>query len=356
MISLDDTGEIKNLDSGNVIGSLVSLASQLKEAWYGARLVRMPGDYREVRNIVVPGMGGSGLGAHLIRSVFDLPLPLQIVNDYVLPSFVGKDTLVIVSSYSGGTEETIATFRGALEKGAKVVGITSGGNLATFLREKNLPVYQFDPKYNPCGQPRMGLGYSVGGILGLLNQLGLVKLLDPELEKAIGYIKTSDSSFGLGESISNNPAKAMATKLIGKTPIIIAAEFLAGNAHIFANQINENAKTFAAYFLLPEIDHHLLEGISLPDGLGEKIKFFFLETALYSEKIKQRVKITKEVLAKADIESISYNTKGTSKVEASFETLAFSSWASFYLAILNEIDPTPVPNVDFFKEQLAKFA
>lgn len=356
MAGLDDLQKIKELDGANIIGSLEGLADQLRVGWQDSRSVKIPAEYKRVQNIVVTGMGGSGLGAPLIRSVFDLSLPLQIVNDYTLPAFVDDKTLVIVSSYSGGTEETISTFKDALEKGAKVVGITSGGKLATLLQEKGFPVYQFDPRYNPCGQPRMGLGYSVGGILGLLSQLGLVKLSDQEMEKAASYIKTISSSFGLEATTDKNPVKTIATRLIGKIPIIIAAEFLAGNAHIFANQTNENAKTFAAYFILPEIDHHLLEGIRFPEGLGEKIKFVFLETGLYSEKIKQRVKITKEVLARASIESISYNIKGSSKIEASFEALAFSSWASFYLAILNEIDPTPIPNVDFFKEQLAKFA
>ncbi|OGY22700.1 MAG: hypothetical protein A2126_03835 [Candidatus Woykebacteria bacterium GWB1_45_5] len=356
MSNLDDSKKIKELDKENALGSLRGMVDQLKTSWQGSKLVKIPPEYKEVQNIVVTGMGGSGLGGHFLRSVFDIPLPLQIVNDYRLPSFVGEKTLVVVSSYSGGTEETIAALGAALEKKAKIIGVTSGGKLAQDLKQANLPFYQFDPKYNPCGQPRMGLGYSVGGILGFLSQLGLVRLPDLEMEEITNHVASVGLAFDLDSDLEKNPAKAAASKLVGKIPAIVAAEFLVGNAHIFANQVNESAKTFAAYFLLPEINHHLLEGIRFPEGLGEKTKFVFLESGLYSKKIKTRVKITKEVLARAGIESIAYNIKANEKTLAGFEALLFSSWTSFYLAVLNEIDPTPIPNVDFFKEQLAKFA
>src|SRR4030065_115164 len=196
-------------------------------------------------------MGGETLGPHLIRSVFNVSLPLQIVSDYLLPSFVDENTLVIVSSYSGTTEEVLSVLEDSLKRRAKIIGIGSGSKLIENLKSASLPYYQFDPQYNPCG----------------------------------------------------------------KTPIGVSAEFLAGNAHIFANQINENAKTFSAYFLLPDINHHLLEGIRFPANLGEKIKFAFLETALYSEKIKARLRITKEVLAKAGIDSVSYSLESDDKVQ-----------------------------------------
>lgn len=296
------------------------------------------------------------MGAHLVRSAFDISLPLQIVNDYKLPSFVNQNSLVFVSSYSGTTEETIAALGDALKKGARIVGIASGGVLIEILKKENKPFYQLDPKYNPCGQPRMGLGYLVGALLGFLSRLGFISFSDQNMEKVFAALSKSASLFGIDCEVNQNPAKKTAQNLLGKIPVIVAAEFLAGNAHIFANQINESAKTFAAYFLLPEINHHLLEGTRFPGNLGERIKFVFLESALFSEKIKARIKITKEVLSRSAIESVSYNINGGDKVGAAFEALSFSSWTSFYLAVANEIDPTPIPNVDYFKQQLAKFA
>jgi glucose/mannose-6-phosphate isomerase len=353
---LDNPQEIKGLDKSNMIGSLKSLGKQLDVSFREARALSIPAGYKAVKNIVVTGMGGSGLGPHFIRSVFDVSLPMQVVNDYKLPSFVDGASLVIASSYSGNTEETLSAFGNADQKQAKIVGIAAGGKLVELLKRKNLPFYQFDPKYNVCGQPRMGLGYSIGGILGLLKKLEFANFSEADLENVLETINRASESFSIESPPAANPAKDLATKLVGKIPIILAADFLAGNAHIFANQTNENAKVFAAYFLLPEINHHLLEGTKFPESLGQTIKAVFLETSLYSQKVQTRIKVTKDVLEKAGVELVSYQIKATNKTQAAFETLAFSSWASFYLAVAYGIDPTPIPNVDYFKDQLAKFA
>ena len=354
MSDLDDRESIKKLDSGSMASSLGALADQLRAAWGESKKVQIPLDYGSVQNIVVSGMGGSALGPHFIRSVFDISLPVQIVNGYTLPSFVNEKTLVVVSSYSGTTEETLSSYEDARKKGAKIIGIASGGILIEKLKKDGLPFYQFDTKHNPSGQPRMGLGYSIGGILGLLTRLGFVEFSDEQMAGVLDHLGKAGKSFGLEAVQNENQAKKTALALVGKIPVICTGPFLAGNAHIFANQINENAKTFAAYFLLSEMNHHLLEGITNPDRLREKIKFVFLETDLYPEKIKARIKITKEVLSKAGIGSISYKLKAEDKVEAAFEALTFSSWASFYLAAAYEINPSPIPNVDYFKEQLKK--
>src|SRR4030042_949464 len=115
MTDIDDLEEIKRLDSHNMIGSLQALGNQLKVAWSESQLVQIPPEYKNVQNIVVAGMGGSALGTHFVRSVFDVSLPLQIVNDYTQPSFVNERSLVIASSYSGTTEESLSALKDALE-------------------------------------------------------------------------------------------------------------------------------------------------------------------------------------------------------------------------------------------------
>lgn len=356
MINLDNSDEIKKLDSQNMIGSIQALGEQLRVAWGESRAIQIPPTYKNVQNIVVAGMGGSALGAHFVRSVFDLPLPFQIVNDYKLPSFVNEKSLVIVCSYSGTTEETISALEDAVRKKAKVVGISTGHALIEKLKEKVLPYYQFDPKFNPTNQPRAGLGYLIGGILGFFANLEFIKLGDLEMGEVSAHLEKLQVNFAPTAKTERNEAKKTATALLGKIPIVIASAFLAGNAHVFANQVNESAKTFAAYFVISEMNHHLLEGIRFPRELGSILKFVFLETDLYSQKIKTRSGLTKQVLSKAGIESISYGVESNDKVQAAFEALVFSSWTSFYLAAANEIDPTPIPNVDFFKQELAKLA
>jgi glucose/mannose-6-phosphate isomerase len=354
MTSLDNVDEIKKRDSNNVVGSIQLFGDQFKAAWEEIKSVEIPPDYKNVKNIVVSGMGGSALGAHFVRRVYDLPLPLQIVNNYTLPKFVNSDTSLIVSSYSGNTEETLSTFADGQKKGAKIFGISTGGKLVEELKNTHLPFYQFDPKFNPSGQPRMGLGYSIGALLGLLTKFGFLNISDGGIEKILNSIKKVQ--IGLEVDTEKNQAKAVATALHGKIPVIFAAEFLVGNAHIFANQINENAKSFATYFNIPEANHHLLEGISFPNNLKEITKFVFLETENYDSKIQKRFAVTKDLLSKKGLEYITYKLSGVDRQTDAFEAIIFSSWVSFYLAVLYETNPGPIPNVDFFKDQLSKFA
>jgi glucose/mannose-6-phosphate isomerase len=354
MTSLDSIDEVKKIDSNNVAGSIQAFDDQLNSAWEEMKSVDIPTEYRNVKNIVVSGMGASALGAHFVRRVYDLSLPLQIVNNYALPAFVNSDTLLIVSSYSGNTEETLSTFADGQKKSAKIFGISTGGKLVEELKNARLPFYQFDPKFNPSGQPRMGLGYSIGALLGFFTKLGFLNISDGDIEKVLNSIKKVQ--FGLEVPKEKNQAKTVAAALHGKIPVIFAAEFLVGNAHIFANQINENAKSFATYFKVPEANHHLLEGISFPDKLKEIAKFVFLETENYDSKIQKRFAVTKDLLAKKGLEYVTYKLSGVERQTDAFEAIIFSSWISFYLAVLYETNPGPIPNVDFFKDQLSKFA
>ena len=150
-------------------GSIDFLKDQVQSAWNESKAIETPQNYKNIKNICLAGMGGSALGAHIIRSVYDISVPFQIVNDYTLTAFVNEDTLVIVYSYSGTTEHVLSCLKDAKSKNAKVVGISSGGVLIEELKKDNLPFYQFDTKYNTSQNPRLGLGLSISGILGLFS-------------------------------------------------------------------------------------------------------------------------------------------------------------------------------------------
>ncbi|MDP2720952.1 MAG: SIS domain-containing protein [bacterium] len=354
MTNLDDLGQIKKFDKKNMAGSIFFLKDQVKSAWQASKNLEIPSSYKGVKNIVLAGMGGSALGPHIIRSAYDINVPFQIVHEYGLPSFVNEESLVIVSSYSGNTEETIAALQDGIKKKAKIIGISSGGVLIEELEKNGLPYYQIDTKYNPSQNPRMGLGFSIAGILGMLVKLGFVEVANERIDRVIKTIDESNNIFGLDSKIPDNEAKNTALELMEKIFIVLAGPFLAGNAHAFANQINESAKAFGAYFLLPEMNHHLLEGIYYPASLRNAIKFFTFDSDLYEEKIKIRMDLSKELLNKNKIRLFSYKIKALEKDLAAFEALTFSSWASFYMAIAYEENPGLIPNVDYFKEQLAK--
>jgi glucose/mannose-6-phosphate isomerase len=355
MANLDDISAIKKLDSKNLSGSILALSDQIRQVAKEKDKITIPDAYKSVSNIVVAGMGGSALGPEIIRHLFAdrIKVPITIVRDYFLPAFVDQNTLLILSSYSGNTEETLTAGQEGLKRGAKIVGIASGGKLEEFLKANNLPGYIFQPCFNPSGQPRIGLGYSIFGILAILTQAGLLDISDSEIEAVIQTIKLANDKFNLEVSKFENLAKKMAEKIQDKIPIVVGAEFLAGNVHTIANQINENAKTLSTWFLLPEANHHLFEGLANPESNSKNLIFLFLNSNLYSSKIQKRVEITKEIIGKNSIEFLEFKPESGSKIEQSFEVLVFGSWLSFYLAILNNLDPTLIPWVDYLKGRLS---
>jgi len=354
MANLDDISSIKKLDSKNLSGSILALSDQAGQVWSEREKIAIPSAYYGVSNIVVAGMGGSALGPEITKTLFakKIKVPFTIVRDYSLPSFVDKNTLLILSSYSGDTEETLVQGVEGLKRGAKIVGIAAGGKLEEFLKVNGLPGYIFQPRFNPCGQPRMGLGYSIAGILAILARAKLLEISDSEIELAIAAIKKANERYNFKVKKSTNLAKKVAEEARDRIPVLVGAEFLAGNIHAIANQINENAKTISFWFLLPELNHHLLEGLANPKSNAKNLLFLFLNSNLYNLKIRKRVEVTKEVVGKNGVEVLEFKPESGSKIEQSFEVLIFGSWLSFYLAILNGVDPAQIPWVDYLKERL----
>jgi len=356
MIDLNDENSIKEADKGQVVASIQALPSQISQAWGEARKVQFPADYRQVKNILIDGMGGSGLGPELIAYVYrdQLKAPLTVLHDYNLPAFADSNTLVIISSYSGTTEEPLNLVGQALAADCKITAVTEGRDLGDFLTKNNLPGYIFKATANPSEQPRFGLGYSVAGILGLLEALGLLTIGDSEISATEAYLKSFTQNLAPNALTSDNKVKSLATALSASQIAVVSGEFLSGNAHIFANQINENAKNFADYFLLSELDHHLLEGLGYPLDLKSKLNFVLLNSPLYSEKIAKRLGLTKEILEKQGYQNFIINFEASTKLAQAFEGILISSWTSFYLGLLNGVDPAKIPWVDYFKETLAK--
>ena len=344
-----------------MFGSLQKLGKQVEqvvEMWNGFKL---PADYKKVSSIVVSGMGGSALGAHIIKTLFagELRVPVEIINDYHLPAYVGKNTLVIASSYSGNTEETVNALEEAKKKKAKIVvicarphpdqvgkhGGQAGGNLAELAKKYNWPALVFSTENNPCGSPRMGLGYSLAGQLLIFSKFGVLNFSKDKLAN----VSTQLEKYG-GTLIG--VAKELAKKTIDKTVWYVASEHLLGNAHTAANQMNENGKRFGGYFAIPELNHHLMEVMLNPDSNKNSLLFILLESKLYNKRVQRRYEVTKDVLVKNKINFESYELTAGDKVGQMCEALALCGYISYYSAILNNIDPTDIPFVDYFKEQL----
>lgn len=353
---LDNISKIKKLDSQNMLGSLQALSKQAEQVWQQAKELKIPVDYKKVNRIVVCGMGGSAIGADVIRSVFatELKIPVLIVNDYNLPAWVDNQTLVIASSYSGNTEEAESAVKQVKTKGTKLVVIAAGGNLQAFAKRNKIPALIFTTENNPCNSPRMGLGYSIIGQLALFSKLGLLRVGEKEIAAIIKTMQKYEALFGIKNQTKNNFAKQLAGRLLDRSVWYVASEHLLGNAHVAANQMNENSKRFGGYFALPELNHHLLEGMLNPKSNRETLLFVLLESKLYHPRNQKRYGITKKVLDKNSIQNINYICQEKNKLEQMCEVLVLSGYVSYYCALLAGIDPTPIPFVDYFKDQMSK--
>ncbi len=345
---------IKKWDKNNMYASLQNFYLQCQQTLADESNIKIPVQYKKIKNILIAGMGGSTLGSHIIKSVFEkeIKIPFQIINNYTLPGSLTKDTLVVVSSYSGNTEETLSAFYQAKTTGAKIWILTAGGKLKKLKEKHNIPGYIFNPCHNPCQEPRMGLGYFIFALLILLQKNGLIKIKKEKLKKITQELKKWSKQFS--PENKNNFALKTAKKIRKKIPIVIGSEFLLGNAHILRNQFNENSKTFSCWMEIPEINHHLMEGLAYPKSNSKELIFIFLNSRLYHPRIKKRYPITQKIIQKNKIDFIEFCPSSPDKLSQSFEILAFGGFLSFYLAILNRLNPTPTQYVAYLKKELKK--
>jgi glucose/mannose-6-phosphate isomerase len=323
--------------------SIELLEEQIKQAYQESKKIKLPKSYNQVNKVVTCGMGGSQLGVDLVRHLFrqEIKVPIIQVKGYNLPKFIDSRSLVFLISYSGNTEEVITIANNVKKQKAKVVVISSNGKLAKLAQKQNIPAYIFDPINNPSGQPRLGTGYMIGSFLVILKKLRLIGLTDSDFKE---IVKVQNLKL---------EAQDYSKKLKDKIPVIITSEFLQGNAHIIANQINEAAKQLALYYSIPELNHHLLEGLTFPKINEKNLYFVFFYSQDYHQRNQMRYKITQKILTKQKIPFVQIKFTG-GKVSQSMKMLKFGSLLSFYLSIINKVDPNRIPWVNFFKKQLSK--
>ncbi|MDO8592671.1 MAG: SIS domain-containing protein [bacterium] len=366
MNNLDNKNLYKKLDTDRVAESIAALPDQLRQVLNDSQAIKIPKGYSQVNQIVINGMGGSNLGAHIIKAVFceELKAPLTITPGYCVPASVDKNTLYVISSYSGNTEEPLSTYEEVKKRGAKILGITMQdtrcpdghrvSKLADLMEKNNLPGYRFKVEHNPSTQPRLGVGYTNFGTVILLAKAGLLKIDVQEMEKIINRLEANGEKLKLSEPIKNNRAKQLAAKLYNKIPVIVAAEHLEGNLQIMRNQFNETSKNFASYLILPDLNHYAMEGLSYPKSNNKNLAFFFIDSALYHPRAQRRAVLTKQVVKKNNITVLDYQAVGQTKLEQALEILQLGSWLTYYLGMLNNVNPVKIPWVDWFKQELEK--
>lgn len=353
-MNLDNIKQIEKLDAKKIHESIGFLPKQIEHVLEITKNLKIPTSFKKINQVVLNGMGGSNLGLEIIKAVFEneAKVPFSICPGYTIPASVDANTLFIISSYSGNTEEPLSVYAEVKKRGAKIVAIASDGKLKQIIERDKIPAVIFTDTYNPCKVPRIGLGYSIFGIIALLEKLGLFKIDGKNVNQVIANLNKQNAKLEINVPAINNQAKKLAKELHQKEVVLIGAEFLAGNIHAMRNQFCETGKTFASYLLLPDLNHFAMEGLKNPKFNSKNLLFLFFDSALYHPRINQRSQLTKQVIAKNNIKSLSVKLNSKTKLEQSFEILMFGTWTTYYLGLLNNTDPAPNPWVDWFKNQL----
>ncbi len=346
MKDLANREAIKKIDPQNTYDSTLMLSKQLSTAWAQVTDIQIPQEYSKVNNIVFCGMGASIYGALVTKALFggSIKYPIEIVSDYHLPPYVDDTSLVVLTSYSGTTEEVLSCAQEAKDKNAKMLVLTKGGGLSEFAKTNKVPSYIFDGAMNPSSVPRLGNGYTILGLMGLLHKAGIITVDEEKLAEAISYLQDNTETI-------RQKAQNEAQQFVGKVPIIFAAEHLSGNAQIFRNQFNEKSKTFSAYYLIPDLNHHLMEGLQFPTSTN--LVFIILHSKNYSSKIQKRVALTIDVVKQNKHEVFESLPSGLSPYHDFLETLLYGSYLTFFLAVIYDQNPAINPWVDYFKKKLA---
>lgn len=341
---LDDLKYIHQRDGQDALGIAEKQWQQLQQKYE----VELP-DVGHIDNVVLAGMGGSALGAVFVQSWPQLSVPFEIVRDYHIPSYVSDKTLFISSSYSGNTEETLSALAEAETKGAQIVVISAGGKLTETAIAKNYPLF----KIPPVPQPRMSAFYVFAAVVKILESRNLVSNKTLELNKAGDWLKDQVSAWRPDVATKDNLAKQIAQELAGKTVIIYSGPLLFPAANKWKIWINENAKNLAWSNQYPEFNHNEFIGWS-----GHPIDKIFavveIRSSLEDMQIQKRFELTERLLSGKRPSPIVVQPEGDSLLQQLLWAANLGDFVSIYLALLNNVNPTPVDLVEKFKLELDK--
>jgi glucose/mannose-6-phosphate isomerase len=350
-MNLDDLKRFKQLDTLDMLGEIDGLPSQLQSAWELGETYTLP-EVSNLTSIVISGMGGSAIGADLVAAAVasTCTVPVTVHRDYGLPAFArGKGTLVIASSHSGNTEETLDSFETARKQDCTIVAICTGGELAKRAGLANAPVWTFEHG----GQPRAAVGFSFGLLLALLTRLKLIPDPARELAGAITAMKESQTSLRADVPATQNPAKRYAGQLMGRWVTVYGAGLLAPVARRIKCQINEIAKSAANFEYLPEADHNTLAGTLHPEEvmMPHTMNLFLRAPSDYPRN-RKRLDLTKQAFMLEGLNTDFIDARGDSPLAHMWTLILFGDYMAYYLAMGYSVDPTPIEALVSFKEAM----
>ena len=348
---LDDPETYARLDPDGLGGRIGGLPEQCREAWEQARSFSFPADFARAERTVILGLGGSAIAGDILRAlaVRGGRKAVFVHRGYDLPGVVDERTLVVASSYSGETEEVLSSFGRALETPARKLVITTGGRLFALAEEQRIAAYRFEYK----GEPRSALGHSLMPLLALGQATGLLPDQGGAVAEALSLMEELRQEIGEAAPLERNAAKQLATRLQGKLPVVYGAEALTEAAHRWKTQLNENSKVWAFYEELSEANHNAIEGYGLPQEVAERAHVVFLYHPKLNPRIILRYNGTHDALTASGVSDEQVTARGESDLARMLTAILFGDHASYYLAMLNGVSPSPVTAIQHLKRWLA---
>ncbi len=349
---LDDVELLSALDPQGMYRHIAALPQQCTNAWKRGLSASLPPELGDIDAVIIAGMGGSAIGGDLVASLLrdSGSVPVVVERGYDIPAWVDADTLVIGSSYSGNTEETLSAFSQAHEKGAKLLAITTGGRLEKLAGEFGAPILNIGYE----SPPRGALGYSFSLILASLAKIGVAPDFSIDMEEAVGVMEEMQRGIGREVPEDRNAAKQLAVEISGKFPMVMGGPLLAAVARRWKGQFNENSKTWAQFDELPEWDHNGILGLKFPKPVLEKAFVVYLDAPSDRERIRLRWDISRKIMEGAGIQTYTFRALGKSPLAQMLSAVHFGDFVSFYLAALNGVNPTEMEAIEDLKKELAE--
>jgi glucose/mannose-6-phosphate isomerase len=346
---LDDRAEIRRVDKSGMLQFSIEASKHYREATRLAGKIDV--HFAEPDNIVIAGMGGSGIGGELLKDYArnQAHVPIEVSKDYTLPAYAGKRSLVVIVSYSGDTEESLSAFLDAAKRQCTMFCITSGGALLEHAEKLNVPFLRV-----PAGMPpRAASPYMLVPQLVLMEKLGLVTGVSEGLDEALRILEKVSGENAPEKPTVENQAKSLAQGLNGTIPIIYGFGIYRAVAQRWKQQFNENAKIPAKWETFPELDHNEIVGWENAETLAE-----CLSTVLIREKdepleVRSRIEITKSLMPKASKQFEAY-AQGKGTLAKMLSAILVGDFTSVYLAVLRNTDPTPVKTINLLKQKLGE--
>lgn len=333
------------LDSLGIEKALTLFSEQIKTTYTQALNSNI--EILNFDKVVISGMGGSSNAGKIVQSLCerDSNIPVFVFNDYGLPNWVNENTLVVLNSYSGNTEETLSAYDVANNKNCKIIGITTGGKVGEMITNGLIKgAIVSAGETNPSNYPKSGLGLSLGAIFGALTNVGLIRTTEAEIDLALSEVVKIRENWNI---------KELASWVGDGFPIFFASRPFLGPMNAARNACCEIGRVFTEFYDFPEVDHVLIEAMKNPaDALNNK--YIFFESDLDNDRIKLRYKVTKELMTKMGLTFNSYKLLGTNFLSQSLEFAHLGAWLGFYLSEIRGEDPGPEPWIIELKNLLSQ--